>query len=328
MISLWWLALSLLALPLWWHRQKRQRVSAAPLATARFLPPTDPQQRRVWRWTERVLLLVRCLLLVCVIAWLAELVLPWRGDTVIITPNTDAAWAAQQISSAGFAGARQIWLGDDDAFSAIARRQGEWQAKARLLVLGQVSMPAQKPALHQQMIVREKSLPFPATVHHVAIFSERTAQWRAMFEAYGGPQRYLVGEAANQKTELIVWDLAQAPPPGLRAPLWWVGKPDAFPELKDAPSVDSIRYADSARGRLWASSAWPVQDVDSARTLFANWQRLHYPPVPYATPSQVIAAQPGAALPEQDGSALRDILAMALLALFALERILAHAQRR
>ena len=38
MTSMWWFALPVLLLPIWWHRQKRERVKALPLATARFLP--------------------------------------------------------------------------------------------------------------------------------------------------------------------------------------------------------------------------------------------------------------------------------------------------
>ena len=46
-MSLWWLALPILLLPIWWHRQKRESVQAVPLATARFLPAADPRQGRV-----------------------------------------------------------------------------------------------------------------------------------------------------------------------------------------------------------------------------------------------------------------------------------------
>ena len=72
-MSMWWLTLPVLLLPVWWHRQKRERIKAMPLATARFLPRAEPQQLRVWRWTERLLLVVRCLLLVAVMAVAATL---------------------------------------------------------------------------------------------------------------------------------------------------------------------------------------------------------------------------------------------------------------
>ena len=61
MISLWWFALPVLLLPIWWHRQKKERTNVAMLATARFLPATSPEQQRVWRWVHVTLLLLRCL---------------------------------------------------------------------------------------------------------------------------------------------------------------------------------------------------------------------------------------------------------------------------
>jgi hypothetical protein len=137
----------------------------------------------------------------------------------------------------------------------------------------------------------------------------------------------VVDPAPGAKTELIVWDTPEAPPAGLRAPLWWIGDASAFPELQKAAALDGLRYADSARGRLWADAAWPPRDADSARALFETWQRLHYAPLAYSAPSQALAAAP-AAPNEAGGGALREILMMALIALLALERILAHASRR
>ena len=124
-----------------------------------------------------------------------------------------------------------------------------------------------------------------------------------------------------------MWDLPEAPPANLRAPLWWIGDASAFPELRDAPSIDGMKYADSARGRLWSASAWPPADADAARALFETWQRLHYAPVAYPAPSQVMAAMPSAPITPASG-ALRDLLLIALAALFALERMMTHASRR
>ena len=104
----WWLALPILLLPVWWHRQKRESVKAVPLATARFLPGADPRQVRVWAWSDRILLLLRCLLLVAVIARLADLVYPWRDDAVLVAPGTDAASVEQQATAAGMAKAPRI----------------------------------------------------------------------------------------------------------------------------------------------------------------------------------------------------------------------------
>lgn len=327
MSSLWWLALPVLLLPIWWHRQKRERANAAPLATARFLPRTDPRQRRVWRWADLGLLLVRCLLLVAVIAWLADMVLAWRGDTVLLAPGTDTEWAVRQTRETGFASARQLHPDSPDVFGWLVRHEREWQAGARILVLGDVAMLAVRPAMAHQVIVRSKPGPAPKTELRIAIVSKRAAAWRALFAALNGPQDYVVTDKPTAASELVVWDVPEAPPAGLRAPLWWVGDTSAFSELKSAPAVDGLRYADSARGRLWASASWPAQDADGARTQFETWQRLHFAPLPYTTPSQRIAPGPAASQPPVNG-ALRHLLTLALVALFALERILAHATRR
>ena len=327
MTSLWWWALTVLLLPIWWHRQKRERANSQPLATARFLPPTDPMQQRVWRWVDRALLLVRLLLLATVIAWLADLVLPWRGDTVLVAPGTDSAWASQQVAQADFSKAARIDLDTPDAFAWLARHEREWRPDSRLLVLGKVSMPAAMPRLRHQVIVRAAPVAHGVTEQRVAIVSKRAGQWRSLFAALDGPRRYVVDAEPNAKSELVVWDVPEAPPVGLRAPLWWVGDATAFPELKNAAAVDGMRYADSARGRLWASDGWPPRDAAAARALFEAWQRLHYAPVPYAVPSQAIAAAPTAGMAPASG-ALHYLLAFALVALFALERILVHASRR
>ncbi len=329
MNALWWLALPVLLLPVWWHRQRRERQRAAPLATARFLPRAQPQQRRVWQWVERLLLLVRCLLLATVIAWLADLVLPWRGDTVLVAAGTDAAWAGKQAGQAGFGNASRIVLPTADALGWLREHEREWRGDARLLVLGGVPLGAQAPRFRHAVELRTHPASYAATEHRVAIFSERTTQWAALFGALDGARRYRVDSQPGGRAELVVWDLPHAPPPGLDAPLWWVGQGSLahFPELATAASAGLLRYADSARGRLWSSPSWPVRDIDGARALYASWQRLHYPPVPYIAPSQLIAASPGVVQPVGSGP-LREVLAIALLMLFAVERSLAHARRR
>ncbi len=137
----------------------------------------------------------------------------------------------------------------------------------------------------------------------------------------------MVAAAPEARSELIVWDVAEAPPPGLRAPLWWITDASAFPELKNAPALDGMRYADSPRGRLWSSAAWPPADAAAARTLFEHWQRLHHAPQPYLMPAQTIAPTPGAPQGRPYG-ALHYTITLVLLALFALERSLTHARRR
>jgi hypothetical protein len=325
MNSPWWLALPVLLLPIWWHRQKRERVKAEPLATARFLPHADPQQRRVWRWTDRMLLAMRCLLLVCVIALLAGLVLPWRGDSVMVTTGTDPLWLERQIAETGLKSARRIDVPAGDPLAWLASHEREWKAGARLLVAGDIPMPATQPQFRHQVLLRSSTPAFPKAERHIAIVSKRAALWRALFAALDGPQRYVVSDAQEARSELIVWDIPEAPPASLRAPLWWIGDASAFPELRNAPSIDGVRYAGSTRGRLWSVSA--PADADAARSLFETWQRLHSAPVAYPAPSQVLAPAPSARLADGFG-ALRDQLLLAIAVLFALERILAHASRR
>jgi hypothetical protein len=323
--SWWWTALPVLLLPIWWHRQKRERVKAPPLATARFLPRADPQQLRIWRWTDRLLLLVRCLLLAGLIALLAGLALPWRGDTVLVVHGADAAWLERQVAEAGFKDARRLALPAGDPLAWLASHEGEWKREARLLVAGNVPMPALQPQFRHRVELRTAAAPFANAEHHVAVVSKRAAQWRVLFAALEG--HYLVTDSPDAHSELVVWDIAEEPPAGLRAPLWWIADASAFPELHNAPSVDGIHYADSKRGRLWSSNTWPPEDDNAARALFESWQRLHYAPVAYPAPAQVMAATPAAPIAPAVGF-LRDLLVAALAALFALERILAHASRR
>ena len=327
MISLWWLALPILLLPIWWHRQKRERAASRPLATARFLPRTNPLHQRVWRWHDRTLLVLRCLLLATVIAWLADLGLPWRGDAVLVAPGTNTAWAARQISDAGFSDATRMQLPTADAFGWLTLHEREWRPGARLMVVGPVSMPASMPRLAHSVTVRVAAIPDPKSEVRVAVVSRRADKWRAMLLAVDGPQRFVLQEMPDATSALIVWDVAEAPPAALRAPLWWVGNQTAFPELKNAPVIDGIAYADSARGRLWSNPAWPAADPDTARAQFEALHRLHFTPVAWPAPPQDIAASAQVAA-AQTGGALRYLMTIALLALFALERILTHARRR
>ena len=327
MNHLWWMALPVLIAPIWWHRQKRARTLAQPLATARFLPRVDAQQQRLWRWRDRLLLLLRCLLLAALIALLADPVLPWRGDSVLVAPGTDAAWLERQVRDAGFSGARRIELPSGDALGWFAAHENEWQAGARLLIAGNVAMPAARPVFRHRVELRTVAPPFPQAAHRIAVVSPRAARWRALFASLD--RGYLVTDALDGQFDLVVWDVPQAPPPSLRAPLWWIGDASAFPQLRAAPSSDGIHYADSARGRLWTSSAWPPADANAARTLFETWQRLHYAAVAHRPPSQVMAAEAaGRSAPGVGAGALRDALLLALAVLFAIERILAHARRR
>jgi hypothetical protein len=327
MNSLWWWALPVLLLPILWHRQKREQTRAAPLATARFLPPSEPVQLRVWRFRDLFLLLLRCLLLTGLIAFLADPVLPWRGDSVLIVPGADPAFTDRQVRDAGLAEARRIDLPGRDAYRWLHEHEREFKPQARLLLVGDVAMPAALPRLRHPVTLRAQAAPAAPSELHVAIYSQRAGEWRKLFAALDAPQRHVFDEQSGPKTGLVVWDLPQLPPPGLRAPLWWVADTSAFPELQNAPQADGLHYLDSPRGRLWSAAWLPPRDADAARTMFASWQRLHLGLAPHTAPPQapiVDARVPAGPF----GGALREALATALLVLFALERIVTHVRRR
>lgn len=327
MNSLWWLALPTLLLPVWWHRKKRVQTKAEPLASARFLPRTEPRQMRIWRWSDMVLLIVRCLLLACAIAWLADPVFPWRGNTVVVAEGTDGGWVEREAKAAGYAQAPRLALPANEALAWIRAHEREFKLDARLLVLGAVPMPATLPQFGRPVELRTLARPAPRAEAHVAIFSTRAADWRRLFAAQGGPLQVVVDAQPAAKTELIVWDRPDAPPATLRAALWWATDAGAFVELAQSKAAAGIRYADGARGRVWVSNAWPPADPAAARALLETWRELHYPPLPYTAPPLALARTEVPAR-AYAGGALRDFLLLALVALFALERILAHARRR
>jgi hypothetical protein len=327
MSSLWWWALPVLILPILWHRQKREQTKASPLATARFLPPSEPVQLRVWRWSDLLLLLLRCLLLAALIALLANPVLPWRGDSVLVVPGADPAFVDRQVRDAGLADARRVKLPGRDAYRWLHEHEREFEPEARLLLVGDVAMPAVLPRLRHALTVRPQAMQPAPSEHHVAVYSRRADEWRKLFAALGGPQRYVLDAQPLGNAELVIWDLPQAPPANLRAPLWWVADTAAFPELAKAPQADGLHYTDSPRGRLWSAAWLPPHDAAAARTMFDTWQRLHVGVRPYTAPPQAplvdVHAPAG-----PDGGALHDALAIALLVLFASERLLTHVRRR
>ncbi|MFD2365368.1 BatA domain-containing protein [Pseudoduganella sp. GCM10020061] len=329
-MSLWWFALPILLLPVWWHRQKRESVKAVPLATARFLPQADPRQVRVWKWSDRFLLLLRCLLLVAVIVRLADLMFPWRGDAVLVAPGTDAGWVDRQAAAVGMASAPRMQMDGRDVLAWFAAHEREWNDGARVLVVGDVAMPAQMPRLRHTVILRTRPSATKPEPRRVLVTSERAAAWRAFFDAASASGQPYV--AATGAAELAVWDNAAAPPADRKAGLWWVTRPAAFPQLAQARPVPAtgiagFRYADTPQGRVWTANSLPPADADAAGRLFETWQRLHYAPVPYTVPSHTLQAFAGAPLASGSG-ALRSFFNMLLIALFAAERILTHVRRR
>jgi hypothetical protein len=214
-----------------------------------------------------------------------------------------------------------------EALEWIRAHDREFKPEARLLVLGDIPMPATQPQFRRPVLLRTLAAPAPRVDAHVAIFSTRAPEWRRLFAALDGPLRVVVDERPNPKTELLVWDLPDAPPATLRAPLWWTTDTAAFTELAQSKALGAMRYADGPRGRVWASTAWPPRDAGAARALLDTWRELHYGPLPYTAPSQAFAAT-NVAPRSQASGALREFFMLALVALFALERILTHARRR
>lgn len=254
MNSPWWLALPLILLPVWWHRRRRAQGGAQALASARFVPRAEPRQKRMWRWRERLLLALRCLLLACAIGWLADFVLPWRSDAVVIVPGTDPAWAQRQIKAARLDNADHLVLATPDVFGRLARHEREWQAGSRVLLLGDVAMPALLPRTRLRLEVR--TLPRAATPaeRRVVLAGAHADKWRRLFDALDGPHRYRIvaaygatpfdasapppADAARARALFEAWEQRNFAPPAYTAPSQRIG-PDA-----DAASQDSgaLRY--------------------------------------------------------------------------------------
>jgi hypothetical protein len=350
----WWLALPLLLLPVWWHRQRRLRLEATMLATARFLPASAPQQLRVWAWSDPLLLLLRCLLLLALIACLAMPTLSWRGDTVFVDTAVDGAWAGKQIAAAGLNDAKLIDYCAPSAVNDCAlraaqivpwlqRHQADWRGDARLLVLAgpaTAAMPARMPQLSHRLQLTVGPLAPSATAaappHHIVVAAdpEHIGAWRAALAAFDsagtGHERYVVADAADAATELVIWDKPGTPPPAWRAPLWWIGGAAALPELAKATPLDgaglTLKWADSARGRLWSVDA--PRDAAAAAALYAAWQRAKGPAPGWPMPALSLAAAPSnTAAPNIDAASTPPSLLLALAALFCLERIITHARR-
>ncbi|QGZ40779.1 putative membrane protein (TIGR02226 family) [Pseudoduganella flava] len=330
---LWWLALPVLLLPILWHRQKRQRSASELLATARFLPSTAPQLRRVWRWTDLLLLALRLLLLVALIARLAVTIVPWRGDTVLADPALDPAWVAQQVRSAGMESAARIDL-PADPLAWIPRHEHEFRRGTRLLVLGRagtLTMPAVPPAFLHAVDLRSGPpalVPERPALHRVVVASvpERAAQWRALFAAFGSTgARWSVVEVPDDATELVVWDRDGTPPAEWKAPHWWQAARAPGARQVTAAGL-ALSYADTPRGRFWSGLPWPPASEAQAHAVYEAWRQVAVPPQPYPLAALTVAATRATPLP-LPGKEPAHWLGWALLILFALERLVSHARR-
>ena len=119
--------------------------------------------------------------------------------------------------------------------------------------------------------------------HRVALATspERASPWRALFAAFDragdGANRYALAAEPASGTKLIVWDTPNATPPAnWRAPHWWLAAAPAaaFPELANASALTingiTLKYADSPRGRLWTSDAFPPAHAFATQMVNCN----------------------------------------------------------
>jgi hypothetical protein len=125
----------------------------------------------------------------------------------------------------------------------------------------------------------------------------------------------VIADAPAPATELIVWDHpGSEPPPSWKAPLWW-------------RTADANGETQTRQGLVWNAKDWPLTDIDQARALYERWQAATARPAAYPMPAQAIKPARSKPLPSPLARS-PEWLALALLALFAIERILAHASRR
>lgn len=270
MSAYWWLLLPLISLPILWLRQKRESSLRQSLATAKFLAAASPHMVQVWRWQEWLLLILRCLLLLIAIAYLASILLRWRGDTVLIAAGSDSAWVEQEINASNMQEAKRMSFCADlsserscDIQSTqilywLEQHQSWWKKSARLLVLGdagQIALNAQSPRLAQALDVKV-SLPtkkreqdkskIALEDRYIALRSDRVTAWQHMFTAFAAAgnadQHYVWQQAPDARTDLVIWDSTQVVPQSWKtnatANLWWLSSgagivSDQSPEEKN-----------------------------------------------------------------------------------------------
>ena len=114
--------------------------------------------------------------------------------------------------------------------------------------LGDVPMPAARPAFGRAVEVRTQAAAPVKIERHVYIASERAAEWRRMFAEQGGPETVIVDDAPGAATSLIVLIPVRAvtsgwPPPGWVFVACDIGQGDAL-VLKAGPhaavEIDAI----------------------------------------------------------------------------------------
>ncbi len=293
LFSWWWLGLPLMALPIWWHRQRRQQTSAQPLATARFLAQTDPRLQSVWRWRQLLLLILRLLMLACLLALVAGIFYRGRGDTIFISEQADKTWVQQQLSQSkkeaggDWSNAKiervcveaSCSVQTDQILPWLAHHQHEWKRGSKWLVLASASdgqISALLPQFDNALDLRISPLTspeklLPATIS-IVVKSARFAEWQAWFKVFeqtlDGRLHFDVKEQWNTKVpaSLVVWESPLAPTAEWQAPLWWLSEASAFAadieNAKDKRTSESealsalgLRAFETKQGRVWLKSA-------------------------------------------------------------------------
>jgi len=258
LLPYWWLLLPLMILPVLWLRQRRESSQRQGLATAKFLAAASPHMVQVWRWQAWLLLMLRCLLLLIAIAYLASIFIRWRGDTVLIAAGSDRDWIEQEIKANNMQDAKRMSfcaelscdIQSTQILYWLEQHQSGWKESARLLVLGdasQIALNAQAPQLVPALTVKVATFPTTNVLgntstntsdntkkivenHYIAVRSDRVAAWQHLFAAFAvagkANQNYVWQQEPDASTELVIWDSTQAVPQQWKtkanAAFWWL----------------------------------------------------------------------------------------------------------
>lgn len=367
-MAFWWLLLPVVLLPIWWHRQRRLNPKILTLATAKFLASATPQRKPIWRWRDWILLLLRCLILLCMLALLAGWFLSWRGDTVLLAPDLDPQWVRQELKKSGMQEAQQsvfcaqaaCEIHTDNLLSWLEQQQAQWRPQARILILAradQLRMNAQAPQIAHALQIRIAPSPrHPAVATNrsklpIAVASDRLPEWQRLIAAFNlatnsatnsatkTDQEWIVSEKITHDTVLAIWDRAEPPESGWRAPLLWLiteGKgntqqSDAASQRWRALAISSSQQANMQVWQLDLRQANPLQNIEVAKQLFEAWQSVRPQPLSLPMQNQDRNAVSAPTLRQTGDANLepawQQLLLAALVLLFVLERSIVHARR-
>jgi hypothetical protein len=273
-----------------------------------------------------------CLCAACcwpvLIAWLADPVWPWRGDSVLVALAPTPAWSNARcegrrsgVPAASRCPTAMPTAGCTRTSANSSRRRvcwcwATWRCRPRCRAIAPC-----------RSTLRTLPVPRPASIPCVAIVGERP-EWRRCSPrstARSASCSILQPNANDRTGDLGLGRTAAGEP--ARAAV--VGG-------RTTPHSRSWRQgAAGGRPALRRQPAWPRVDFPclaaggraSARACFPPGAPALRPFGPTPTPPQAPIRR-CAGLPGTASGALRDALAMALVALFALERILTHVRRR